>query len=424
MVMAVTILNTGLVLAAFYIAGLYQFDTLIRRRKQLAKIVFSCAVAFLCLAALAFAFKASATYSRVWAFSWFGATAFLVCAQRMFCANLLRKTAQIGILTRNVAIVGAGEQGQRLIQRLQIAKDPWLRLFGVFDDRTDRVPNQISQVPLLGDLDKLVDLVREQRIDEVIITLPWNAETRLGKIIDQLAELPVHIRLSTDLIGLAYPNASISMVSGIAMLEVAHKPIADWQRVVKQLEDWLIASALAVILLPAMLLIGLLIKLDSPGPVLFRQKRYGFNNQSIHVYKFRTMFHDRPADVGSAQATRNDARITRIGRFLRRTSLDELPQLLNVLNRSMSLVGPRPLPIALVEEHAPIINGYHARHKIKPGITGWAQVNGLRGETEVPEKMAARIEHDIHYIENWSLLFDLQILVMTLKVVFDQQNAY
>lgn len=424
MYVAMLALNAILMLTAFHIAGLYRFDALTERRKTLPRVVLGCALAFLCLAALAYTFKISATYSRVWAFSWLGATTILICAERALYTSLLCNSGRNGKLTHNVAIVGAGEQCRRLISHLQGSGDPWQRLFGIFDDRTSRVPKEIGSVPHLGDLDRLVEFARQHRVDEIIVTLPWNAESRLAKIIERLTELPVHIRLSSDLIGFAYPNARVSLVSGIAMLEVARKPIANWQRVGKQLEDWLVAAALAVFAAPLMLIVGMVIKLDSPGPIFFRQKRYGYNNQAIHVYKFRTMFHDRPPDVGSAQARKGDPRVTRVGRFLRLTSIDELPQLLNVLNGSMSLVGPRPLPISLVEEHAPFISGYHARHKIKPGITGWAQVNGLRGETEVPGKMLARVEHDIYYIENWSLLFDLQILFMTLKVIFGQQNAY
>jgi len=202
------------------------------------------------------------------------------------------------------------------------------------------------------------------------------------------------------------------------------KPISEWNYLLKEIEDRVISLMLLILVSPLMAVIRAAIKIDSPGPVLFRQNRYGFNNNLFSVFKFRTMIHDRPPDVGSAQATKEDLRVTRIGKFLRASSLDELPQLLNVFFGTMSLVGPRPLPIALVEENVPLIKGYHGRHRIKPGITAWAQVNGLRGETAVPGKMKKRVDHDIYYMENWSIIFDLKILVMTIGVVLNQKDAY
>jgi len=175
---------------------------------------------------------------------------------------------------------------------------------------------------------------------------------------------------------------------------------------------------------PLIILIALAVKLESKGPVLFRQSRKGVNGKKFWVFKFRTMVHDRPRDVGSAQAKSNDPRVTVVGKFLRRSSLDELPQFINVLSGSMSLVGPRPHPLALDDEFCNVIAGYFARHRVKPGITGWAQVNGFRGETDTPGKMRARVEHDLHYIEHWSLLFDVKILIMTAIVAVNQKNAY
>ena len=208
------------------------------------------------------------------------------------------------------------------------------------------------------------------------------------------------------------------------MLDVVAEPLAGWKFVVKALEDRILSAILLILVAPLMLVISVAIKLESTGPVLFRQGRYGFNNEVFPVYKFRTMRHDRPPEEGAPQARRDDPRVTRVGAFLRRASLDELPQLFNVLQGTMSLVGPRPHPVPLTEEYAAIIDGYFRRHRVKPGITGWAQVNGLRGETEIPEKMEARVEYDIYYIENWSLLFDLQILGMTVYAVCSLKSAY
>ena len=207
-------------------------------------------------------------------------------------------------------------------------------------------------------------------------------------------------------------------------MDIVFKPLSGWKTVVKYLEDKILATFLLILIAPLIVLIALAIKLDSKGPVLFRQPRYGFNNKVFSVIKFRTMCYKRSPEEGAPQARQNDPRVTRVGRFLRRRSLDELPQLFNVLQGTMSLVGPRPHPVPLNKEYEATIGGYFARHRVKPGITGWAQVNGLRGETDIPEKMKARVEYDIYYIENWSLLLDLQVLVMTAFVVLFQKNAY
>jgi Undecaprenyl-phosphate glucose phosphotransferase len=208
------------------------------------------------------------------------------------------------------------------------------------------------------------------------------------------------------------------------MLNVFEKPLAGWNYIVKILEDRVLAAGILVLIMPLLLLLAGLIKLDSRGPVLFRQKRYGFNNEVIDVFKFRSMYIDRCEDRSVVQATKHDPRVTRIGRILRRTSLDELPQFLNVLMGSMSIVGPRPHAVAHNEQYSRLIDEYLARHRVKPGITGWAQVNGLRGETETLEKMEQRVRYDLYYIENWSLLFDIRIILRTLFVGFSHPNAY
>jgi putative colanic acid biosysnthesis UDP-glucose lipid carrier transferase len=210
----------------------------------------------------------------------------------------------------------------------------------------------------------------------------------------------------------------------IQIVEVMGRPLAGWGIVRKAAIDYLLGAFLTVIALPLMMLIAILIKLESKGPALFRQERYGFSNRVFHIYKFRTMRHSEAAERVTIQATRNDPRVTRIGRFLRRTSLDELPQLFNVLNGTMSLVGPRPHAVDHNEAYAKMIRSYFARHRVKPGITGWAQVNGFRGEIKSIEDMELRVQYDIHYAENWTLLFDLKVLVMTFFICLTGRNAY
>src|SRR5262249_13558848 len=218
------------------------------------------------------------------------------------------------------------------------------------------------------------------------------------------------------------PARGFEAVAGIPMLAVHERPIVGWSLLLKEIEDRLFAAVLLLVLLPVFALIALAIKLDSQGPVFFRQKRYGFNNNPITIFKFRQMVAS-PEEAGVPQARRNDPRVTRVGAFLRRTSLDELPQLINVLNGEMSLVGPRPHAVAHNEQYAKVIDDYLSRHRVKPGITGWAQVNGLRGETDTPEKMRLRVQHDLFYIDNWSFWFDLKILALTPFAAINR-NAY
>ncbi len=432
-------LNTALVLSAFYAARLYRFEALTRPARQLGRIAMLCAAAFMTMAALAFALKISAELSRLWAFSWYLAATLLIVLARAAFHALLRRGARAGLLTRNVAIVGAGEQGRRLIELLGRGEDPWLRVVGLFDDRAaaggaegaegpgPRAPREIAGIAVRGDVDELVRYARQERVDEILVALPWAAEARLLSILDKLKVLPVHLRLSPDLIGLAFARHGHAEVGGVAALKVAEKPLADWSLVLKALEDRVLAAAILVLVLPLMALVALAVKLDSRGPVLFRQRRYGFNNQLIEVYKFRTMRDDQRDDDAERLATRGDPRITRVGAFLRRTSLDELPQFLNVLKGEMSIVGPRPHARAAkagASLYPDVVAEYALRHKVKPGITGWAQVNGWRGETDTEEKIRRRVEHDLYYIENWSISFDLGIIIRTLGIVLRNDGIY
>ncbi|MCH6591385.1 MAG: undecaprenyl-phosphate glucose phosphotransferase, partial [Proteobacteria bacterium] len=417
-------IQTVFVLATFYFANLYDFESISRPARQVKNILPICAATFLVLVAMVFALKISAQFSRVWFFSWLISATLLICVERTCFYIVLRKWAHAGRLTRNMVVVGAGEQAKKLLEHLDRVREPWIRIVGIFDDRVDRIGPTVAGQPVLGTLDDLLEFAREHRVDDIIITLPWSADERLFGIINRLMELPVHVRLGSDLVGFMYPRGASSFIGGVPMLDVVAQPLAGWKYVVKALEDRILAAILVILSAPLMVIISAAIKLESKGPVLFHQPRYGFNNKVFPVYKFRTMHHDRPPEDGVPQARRDDPRVTRVGAFLRRTSLDELPQLFNVLQGTMSLVGPRPHAVVHNEEYAAIIAGYFGRHRVKPGITGWAQVNGLRGETDTPEKMEARVEYDIYYIENWSLLFDLQILVMTVYVVCTLRNAY
>lgn len=413
-----------MIVTAFYFANLYEFQSIVTPEQQQTKILLICGIVFLLLVTFAFALKISQEISRVWSFSSFIVATTSIYVLRLWGHRVLRKWAEAGLLSRNIAIVGTGDQTKRLLEHLKRSDEPWNRIVGIFDDRTDDAGARFCGHRILGRIDELQTFSKTHRIDDVIVTLPWNAESRLTEIIDRLQELPVHIRLGPDLIGYVYPHKSYSFIGDAALLDIFRKPLSGWQYVAKYLEDKLLTGALVALLAPLMLLIALLIKLDSRGPVLFRQTRYGFNNSKFSVFKFRTMYADSDFQSGSKQAQRDDPRVTRVGRFLRRTSLDELPQLFNVLQGSMSLVGPRPHPVPLDDEYATLIKRHFSRYRVKPGITGWAQIKGLRGETETPSKMRARVEHDSYYIENWSIFLDLRILLSTVIIILTQNNAH
>ena len=258
-----------------------------------------------------------------------------------------------------------------------------------------------------------------------MIAVPWNEDGTVTRVVEELKQLPVNVYMAMDLAGFRLEfRPVLGQLNQLPLFEIVQRPISGWHYFLKRVEDFVLASVLIVVAAPLMLLIAAAIKLDSRGPVFFMQKRLGFNNEEFEIYKFRTMTHRDAPEAEVPQARRDDPRTTRVGRILRRSSLDELPQLFNVLEGTMSLVGPRPHALPHNEDYGRQIRGYFARHKVKPGITGWAQVNGLRGETDTLEKMKARVSHDVYYAENWSLLFDLRILVMTAFVVLFQKQAY
>ena len=409
----------------FHYGGLYDFNAIMSPLANLLGLVVAIGTAFLLLLAVAFSTKVSSDFSRIW-IVFYGVFSFsAIFIIRTIGFLTITHLANIGVFARNVLIVGGGKQAEKLLEVMAKERPCFNYVAGVFDDRLERVGPYVGMAPVLGNLDDLVDYVRSHRVDDIIVTLPWSADERLVKIITMLRVLPANIHLGSDLVGFRFPyRPSPNHFIGVPMMEVVKLPLTGWNIGVKSLEDRVLGVLLLVLFSPVLAIVALAIRLESKGPILFRQKRYGYNNQVFEIYKFRSMYHDRPPEEKTVQATRDDPRITKVGRFIRRSSLDELPQLLNVVHGTMSLVGPRPHAVDHNEEYAALIRGYFARHRVKPGITGWAQVNGLRGETDTLEKMEARVRYDTYYAENWSLLFDLQILVKTVFVGFVSQNAY
>jgi Undecaprenyl-phosphate glucose phosphotransferase len=417
--------TTLLTLNIFHLAGVYRGTTPGVLHAQAGRLLIAWLAVIALLLGLGFVTKTVQDLSRLWVGIWliYGFVGLVLA--RGGLELLFRRWQRAGRLTRNIAIIGAGEHGRRLAEHLRRA-DHGVRLLGLFDDRRERVPDYVAGYPVLGTIDDLLDLARDRPLDQVIVALPWSAEQRLLACMRKLRGLAVNVRLCPDHIGFHLPHRGVSHLGGVPLLNVFEKPLGGWNSVVKAIEDRVLAALILLLVAPLMLLIALAIKLTSPGPVVYRQARYGFYDEVIEVYKFRTM-HVRDCDRGGpglAQARRDDPRITPLGRILRRASLDELPQLLNVLKGDMSLVGPRPHAVAHNVQYARLIDEYLARHRVKPGITGWAQVNGLRGETDTLAKMEKRVQHDLFYIENWSLGFDLRIILLTLFVIFTDPNAY
>jgi Undecaprenyl-phosphate glucose phosphotransferase len=361
-----------------------------------------------------------------WIALWFSIGVVALIISRSVLGRQMRSWERAGRLGQVVAIVGAGPIAQRLLRHLN-GTSGGPRIFGVYDDDCVHLPRRCMGHAILGSVDDLVEQARHNTIDTVIVTLPPTGEHALVETLNKLSMIPVDVRLCPSEFALRLGSVQASHIGGHTFLNVIDRPLRDWRWTAKAVEDRLLAAAILLLISPVLLAIALLVKLDSPGPILFRQKRYGFNNELIEMLKFRTMYHELSDSNAERLTQRGDPRITRIGAFLRRTSLDELPQFLNVLRGDMSIVGPRPHALsakagALLYREA--VKQYDARHRVKPGITGWAQVNGWRGETNTLEQIRKRVEHDLYYIEHWSIALDLQIIVRTIVSGFTGRNAF
>lgn len=416
-----------LVISLFYVSELYDFNSTadaIEKDKKIVGILRSSTLIFSVV--LLCSFKVSA-FSQQWLLVWWLVTVVVLCLERVGIYYFLKILAVNGHLTRQIVIFGVNGFTGEFIDAVQNDKNPWVKVTGLFDDRLGRTPAAVNGSPVVGNIDELVRYVRDNRCYEVFVVLPLDARARIDEISMKLKLLPVPVRLIPSVSMHGYVNHKIEYFNGIPTLEILNKPLSDWDYLIKLAEDRLLGLFFCLLLAPIYLLISILIKLDSPGPVFFKQKRYGYNNRLIEVYKFRSMYVNQ-ADIDAKKlVTRDDPRVTKLGAFLRRTSLDEIPQFFNVLKGEMSIVGPRPHALSASAEgklYEVAVAGYAERHKVKPGVTGWAQVNGWRGETDTEEKILKRVEYDIDYIKNWSLFLDLFIIFRTVFVVFDQKNAY
>ncbi len=380
---------------------------------------------FCLIASLFLSFDAQLPF-RLWPLVWAATAALMVTLGRLRVARLMRAWSAQGRLARKIAVVGVNDFSREFIERLEDEPNSF-RIVGLYDDRGSRAPTSQSGVPWLGTVNDLVERSRRDMVDVIVVALPLNAVERIKRILEQLSSTVADIVLTTDLAGLRFSGSQFEGIGRNPVVSVREAPLKDWRALKKATLDYGVGLLALLALSPVLLLTALAIKLDSPGPVLFRQPRMGFNNRLFLCYKFRSM-HTKMADLlADQQTTKNDPRITRVGRIIRKFSIDELPQIFNVLNGTMSLVGPRP--------HAPntkaadrlfsdVVGQYALRHRVRPGITGWAQVNGWRGETTTVDQIEQRVACDLFYIENWSVRFDIKIMLMTILREVRSKNAF
>lgn len=421
-VVVVGVISLFLLFAFFY--GLYHNGAGVAARREFGHLLLAWLTTILGLLLLAYGLKVSEEYSRRLFLTWFTLVPLLLFLWRGWSRIILG--AIRGSHTQKVAIVGAEDLGVNLARRLLGA--PWIGLepVGFYDDRAPTGTRPLAQEPVqvIGNLNTLVNHARAGQVTQIFITLPMSAQKRIKNLIVKLSNTTASVYLVPDILMLGLLNAKWASVGDLPVVSIVDTPLYGLHSWVKRLEDIILATLILLLIALPMIAIAIGVKLSTPGPIIFKQRRYGLGGEEIEVWKFRTMTVVEDGSTHLTQATRNDPRVTRFGTLLRRTSLDELPQFINVLRGGMSIVGPRPHALIHNEQYRKLIHGYMLRHKVKPGITGLAQVAGWRGETEVLDKMEKRVQYDLTYIQNWSLWLDLKIILKTLLVGFSSKKAY
>jgi len=401
--------------------GYYEFEALLSSSRSMRAVVARWALIVLGLIAFGYALKVSENFSRFWLFAWTGVVTVALVAARVVAAAVLRRAVREGgVCSRRVAVVGANDVGFRFAEHAS-KPEKAISVVGVFSGGPDEVSAAAGMAA--GDIRALENAARAGEIDDVVIAMPRMSTEQMTLLVNRLSALPVTLAISPNAHWLDHTGGEIVRLGGAPLMTLYRRPLEGWGGILKTMEDYVIGVAAFIILLPLITAIAIAIKLEGKGPVLFTQLRHGFNHQVFKIYKFRTMTVAEDGDE-IPQARANDPRVTPLGAFLRRYSLDEIPQIFNVLKGQMSLVGPRPHALAHNHQYAQTIENYSGRHKVKPGMTGWAQVNGCRGETSEKELMAERVRYDLEYIDNWSLWFDAKILAMTFAAVLFPKNAY
>lgn len=416
-------------IAVYFIAaefsGLYRNWRGARSYRELVCVFATWALSVFVLLVLGFATRYAADTPRSLVVAWLLTTPALIAGGRIVLRRGQRALRAHGLNTRSFAVVGVNELGVQLARNIDDAPEMGLKLAGFYDDRpaerTAELPADVGRC--VGNIDELVGQARAGEVDMIFITLPMRAEDRIRGVLQKLSDSTASVYIVPDFFVFELLHSRWTNVGGLPAVSIFENPLYGVDGLLKRTFDLVVAGLLLGLLAVPLAVLAALVKLTSRGPVLFRQKRYGLDGREILVWKFRSM---KVTEDGAqvVQATKNDARVTPLGAILRKTSLDELPQLFNVIDGSMSLVGPRPHASAHNEQYRTLIQGYMLRHKVRPGITGLAQVSGWRGETDTLEKMENRIECDHRYIREWSLGLDLQILFKTIFVVFSRQNAY
>jgi Undecaprenyl-phosphate glucose phosphotransferase len=366
--------------------------------------------------------------ASTWPKAWLPLCAIHFAFTRLIVQSWAKPIADKGRFRQRIAIVGGGKAAEDAIITLEKSPNLNIEIVGLFDDRYDnRSPDSVRKHKKLGKIADLADYARAHEVDLIIVAIPMSAEQRLLQILKRLWELPVDIRVSGQAAVLKLSPRAYTYLGELPLLAIFDRPLNGWNQFLKDTMDRAIALVAIIGLTPVMLVVAAAVRLESNGPIIFKQKRFGFNNELIEVFKFRSMFTDMADAAASKLVTKNDPRVTKVGRIIRKASLDELPQLFNVLTGQLSLVGPRPHATqakAAGTLYDEVIDGYFARHKVKPGITGWAQINGWRGETDTHEKLEQRVKHDLDYIDRWSLGLDLYILAKTPLALLKSDNAY
>jgi putative colanic acid biosynthesis UDP-glucose lipid carrier transferase len=387
----------------------------------MATLIYVCPITIASAFSVVFFLKIQTDFSRVWVLLWMGILFACLAVGRALLTRYVHVLMRTGMLRRSVALVGSGNQFNAA-KAVLTAEANHFNIVGALELSAPDALSSFDCARLTEELRPFIKEAQEKHIDGVVIALPSSMGLELEKVMAQVQMLPVDVQVFPDFGG-ANISGRVQKIGDASVITTVSKPISEWGAFLKMIEDYVIGATCLFLALPAMAIIAIAIKLDSEGPVFFRQRRHGYNHRVIEVLKFRTM---RVLEDGDSvrQATKNDSRITRVGSFLRRTSLDELPQFWNVIRGEMSVVGPRPHAIAHNSFYGKLIEKYANRHRVKPGITGWAQVHGFRGETTNPEMMAKRVSYDLEYIENWSIWLDLKIFIMTPLFGVFRRSAY
>jgi len=403
--------------------GVYNPSFVSSLRQTLAPILLSwlCSIGFILV--IAFGFKITDVFSRIALTIWFVATPVVLTLYRLLAAKV-RSAAKGDSYTQKTIIIGATPAGIALAKEIELKREHGLRLVGIFDDRSEeRLSHEMSAIRISGSINDALAMAKERNFRHVYVALPMEASGRIKQVINYFADSTARVYIVPDFFTYDLIQSRWRNVGNVPTLSIHDTPFYGMSTFIKRLEDIVVSSLILLMISPVLLAVSIGVKLSSPGPVIFKQDRYGIDGKKIKVWKFRSM---RAMDNGETvkQATKGDPRVTKFGAFIRRTSLDELPQFVNVLQGRMSIVGPRPHAVSHNEEYRQIVNKYMLRHKVKPGITGWAQINGYRGETDTLDKMEKRVEYDLNYIRQWSLWLDLKIIFLTIFKGFISKTAY